>query len=106
MDNPIDYVHSISGEERSARTSEGAEPVGHRDVRKVRPPVVVHAQIEQALARRAVLVLLTRATEGGRDVAALVHSSDVDLVARVLEVEELWWNTGNRVILIRNERER
>ena len=67
--------------------------------------MVVDAEIEQRVARGAVLVLLARAKLRGGDISARIHGGDVDLVARVLEVEELWRDFGDGVVLVRDKRE-
>ena len=62
--------------------------------------------IEDAVSPRALPVLLPRAKLGGRGVPGRVDGGDVDLVARMLEVQERWRDAGDRVVLVRDVRER
>ena len=58
--------------------------------------------IEDAVSPRALPVLLPRAKLGGRGVPGRVDGGDVDLVARMLEAQELGRNAGYWIILVRN----
>ena len=68
--------------------------------------MVVDAEIEQRVARGAVLVLLARAKLRGGDISARIHGGDVDLVTRMLEIGELGRDLGDRVMLVRDICER
>ena len=68
--------------------------------------MVVDAEIEQRVARGAVLVLLARAKLRGGDISARIHGGDVDLVTRMLEIGELGRDLGDRVMLFRDKCER
>ena len=54
--------------------------------------MVRDARVEHAVCVRALPVLLTRAELCGRRLPGRIDGSDVDLVAGVLEVQELGWD--------------
>jgi hypothetical protein len=67
---------------------------------EIRTKVVSNAGVEHVVPRGAVAVVLP----GTRDEVVLAVVDDVDLAARVLEPEELGWDGGNGVVLVRHER--
>ena len=64
--------------------------------------MVRHASIQDIVTSSTVLVLLTWAERCGGIVTSRIHSRDVDLVARMLEAQELGRNAGYWIILVRN----
>ena len=79
-----------------------AEPVTHRNIGEVWAPVVRDARSEDTVSPRALRVLLTRAELCGRRLPGRIDGGDVDLVARMLEAQELGRNAGYWIILVRN----
>lgn len=65
----------------------------------IRTEVILDANIEHVVPRRAVLVVLP----GARDEVRLAVVHDVDLARGVLEPEELGRDGGDGVVLVRDE---